>query len=97
MGPDDAQDLTQEFFARLLAKRYLDSADAAKGKFRTLLLTAVSRFLANEREKEHTQKRGGNSIHFSLETEAAEEGYYVEPADPNKTFTSPTCTWPTKR
>jgi RNA polymerase sigma-70 factor (ECF subfamily) len=78
-GPDDAQDLTQEFFARLLAKHYLDAADAAKGKFRTLLLTAVTRFLINERERAQAQKRGGRSSHFSLD--AAEAGYRPQVSD----------------
>jgi RNA polymerase sigma-70 factor (ECF subfamily) len=81
-GPDDAQDLTQEFFARLLEKHYLDAADASKGKFRTLLLTAVSRFLANERERALAQKRGGGAAHVSLEAEDAKDGCHVEPADP---------------
>src|SRR5512146_3302044 len=47
-SPPDAQDLTQEFFARLLAKDYVAHADREKGRFRTFLLTAMSRFLANE-------------------------------------------------
>jgi RNA polymerase sigma-70 factor (ECF subfamily) len=81
-GPDDAQDLTQEFFARLLEKNYLGAADASKGKFRTLLLTAVSRFLVNERERTLAQKRGGGAVHFSLEADDAEDGYRVQPADP---------------
>lgn len=81
-GPDDAQDLTQEFFARLLEKNYLQAADAARGKFRTLLLTAVTRFLINERERERAQKRGGGAVHFTLEPDHAEQGYRVEPADP---------------
>jgi RNA polymerase sigma-70 factor (ECF subfamily) len=81
-GLEDAQDLTQEFFARLLAKHYLDAADAAKGKFRTLLLTAVSRFLVNERERQHAQKRGGGAEHVPLDTALAEAGYRIEPTDP---------------
>jgi len=80
--PEDAQDLTQEFFSRLLEKNYLDAADASKGRFRTLLLTAVSRFLINERERALAQKRGGGAVHFSLQADTAEEGYHVEPADP---------------
>ena len=80
--PADAQDLTQEFFARLIEKDYLQAADAAKGKFRTLLLTAVTRFLINERERALAQKRGGGAVHFSLEAANSEEGYRVEPADP---------------
>jgi len=81
-GAYDAQDLTQEFFARLLQKRYLDAADPAKGKFRTLLLTAVSRFLINEQERARAGKRGGGAAHFSLDAEEAEDGYREEPSDP---------------
>ena len=47
-SPTDAQDLTQEFFARLLAKEYLQAADREKGRFRTFLRVALRRFLANE-------------------------------------------------
>ncbi|SRR6266568_4658194 len=65
--PDDAQDLTQEFFARLLEKNFVQSADASKGKFRTFLLTAVTRFLINDRERAQAQKRGGGRALFSLD------------------------------
>jgi RNA polymerase sigma-70 factor (ECF subfamily) len=81
-GPYDAQDLTQEFFSRLLVKGYLEAADASKGRFRTLLLTAVTRFLVNERERALAQKRGGGAVHFSIEAEAEEGGAFTNPADP---------------
>jgi len=81
-APADAQDLAQEFSARLLKKNYLQAADAVKGKFRTLLLTAVTCFLINERERAMAQKRGGGAVHFPLEADHAEEGYRVGPADP---------------
>src|SRR5215472_7843414 len=58
-SPHDAEDLTQEFFARLLEKNYLAAAREEKGKFRTFLLTALKRFLANEWDRQHAQKRGG--------------------------------------
>src|SRR5262245_27384523 len=58
-APHDAQDLTQEFFARLLEKEYLKSAVQEKGRFRTFLLVALKRFLANEWDRQHAQKRGG--------------------------------------
>jgi RNA polymerase sigma-70 factor (ECF subfamily) len=80
-SPHDAQDLTQEFFSRLLQKNYLDAADASKGRFRTLLLTAVTRFLINERERAQAQKRGGGALHFSIEAELEENRFQVEPAD----------------
>lgn len=77
----DAQDLTQEFFARLIEKNYLKAADAAKGRFRTLLLTAVTRFLVNDWERAKAEKRGGNCIHLSLEDCLAQEGAWPEPAE----------------
>src|SRR5208337_5499797 len=51
--PHDAQDLTQEFFARLLKKEYLKAADQDKGRFRTFLLVALKRFLADEWDRQH--------------------------------------------
>lgn len=78
---EDAQDLSQEFFARLIAKDYLRAADATKGKFRTLLLTAVTRFLINDWERSQTQKRGGKTVHLSIEECLAEEACWSEPAD----------------
>jgi RNA polymerase sigma factor (sigma-70 family) len=71
-APQDAQDLTQEFFARLLEKRWLDTADPAKGKLRSFLLTAVKRFLANERDRAHAAKRGGLEHITSMDTEEGE-------------------------
>ncbi|HQX52135.1 MAG TPA: sigma-70 family RNA polymerase sigma factor [Planctomycetaceae bacterium] len=58
-GEHDAQDLTQAFFAQLLEKNWLASADQQRGRFRTFLLTAVKRFLANEWDRDQTLKRGG--------------------------------------
>src|SRR5262245_37919857 len=58
-GPHDAQDLTQEFFARLLAKDFLRGVDRSKGKFRSFLLAALEHFLANEWRRARAQKRGG--------------------------------------
>src|SRR3954466_11736357 len=80
-GPDDAKDLTQEFFARLLEKNYVESADASKGRFRTFLLTAVTRFLINQRDRMRTKKRGGGQIHFSLDDLNSENSLLNEPAD----------------
>jgi RNA polymerase sigma-70 factor (ECF subfamily) len=59
----DAQDLTQEFFAKVLKGRLLQSADRNKGRFRSLLLTALQRFLHDEGDKRHAHKRGGD-LHF---------------------------------
>jgi RNA polymerase sigma factor (sigma-70 family) len=57
---EDAQDLTQGYFSRLLERGYLDHADAARGKFRSFLLTSLKNYVANEWHREHAQKRGGH-------------------------------------
>jgi len=79
-SPADAQDLTQEFFARLLAKEWLSSADREKGRFRTFLMVALKRYLANEWDRAHREKRGGHAPHCPLDTELAEARFESEPA-----------------
>jgi RNA polymerase sigma factor (sigma-70 family) len=74
----EAEDLTQEFFLRLLAKDYLADVDRQKGKFRAFLLAALQHFLANEWDRARTQKRGGGKKLFSLDAMAAETRYRVE-------------------
>jgi RNA polymerase sigma-70 factor (ECF subfamily) len=78
--PDDAQDLTQEFFARLLEKHYLQSADPERGRFRSFLLTAFKRFLSKEHDRERTKRRGGGRNLLPLDFEARERQYSQEPA-----------------
>jgi DNA-directed RNA polymerase specialized sigma24 family protein len=78
---EDAQDLTQEFFARLLEKRWLDCAEAAKGKFRTFLLTAMERFLVNEWDKRRALKRGGGQVLVPIQLDSAETRFGVDPMD----------------
>jgi RNA polymerase sigma-70 factor (ECF subfamily) len=73
--PADAQDLTQEFFVRLLAKRWLSMADPRRGRFRSFLLAALNHFLANEWDRAHYQKRGGSHPHLSFDVVAAEKLY----------------------
>jgi RNA polymerase sigma-70 factor (ECF subfamily) len=75
----DAQDLTQEFFCRLLEKRWLDSADPAKGKLRTFLMVALKRFMANEWERASTQRRGGGKAHLPIDTAFAESRWAADP------------------
>lgn len=77
--PNRSEDLTQEFFARLLEKGYLKTVDANKGRFRTFLLTAVSRFLANEWDRTQTLKRGAGCTIVSLHETDAEGRYVNEP------------------
>ena len=79
-GPHDAQDLTQEYFARLLAKDYLASVDQSKGKFRSFLLSSLKHFIANERARTKTKKRGGNYEFITFDPASAESRYGLEPA-----------------
>jgi RNA polymerase sigma-70 factor (ECF subfamily) len=79
-NPDDAQDLTQEFFSRLLEKHYLRSVDRQKGKFRSFLLAAMEHFLAKHWRDSHRLKRGGGHTIVSLDDESAEDRYQREPA-----------------
>jgi RNA polymerase sigma factor (sigma-70 family) len=80
-SPADAEDLTQEFFARFLEHDWVATADREKGRFRTFLLCALNRFLANEWDKARAQKRGGGAQTLPLEFNTAETRYSREPAD----------------
>ena len=80
-GPPDAQDLTQEFFAQLLEHNWVARADRHKGRFRSFLLMAMKRFLANEWDKARTLKRGGDVWLVPLQLDTAETRYAHEPAD----------------
>jgi RNA polymerase sigma factor (sigma-70 family) len=88
-SPQDAQDLTQGFFARLLKNNSFAGADPEKGKFRTYLLGALNHFLADEWDKARAEKRGGGHAVFSLDDETAERRYLQEPSldlTPEKIF-----------
>ena len=85
----DAQDLTQEFFARLLERKDLRLADRKRGRFRTFLLTSLKHFLINEWNKANRAKRGGGRQSISLDAEQTETRFRAEPADersPDKAF-----------
>jgi RNA polymerase sigma-70 factor (ECF subfamily) len=75
--PHDAEDLTQEFFLRLLEKKYLTVVDRNKGKFRSFLLKSFNHFLHKEWRDAHTHKRGGRLQFLSLD-DAAEQRYLLE-------------------
>lgn len=78
--PEEAQDLTQEFFLRLIEKQSLRLADSTRGKFRSFLLTSLKHFLINEWEKARTAKRGGAQSFQPVAWEEAESRYLAEPS-----------------
>lgn len=80
-SPEDAQDLTQAFFTRLLERQWLGRADREKGKFRSFLLSALNHFLADEWDRARAQKRGGGNAPLPLQFDSAETRYGFEPAD----------------
>lgn len=80
-GREDAEDLVQGFFARLLERDALGGLDAGRGKFRAYLLATLKNFLANEWDRSRAQKRGGGVEHLSLDWQAADERYHLEPPD----------------
>lgn len=77
----EAQDLTQGFFATVIEKGYLEQADRERGHFRSFLIAAFGHFVSHERERARAQKRGGGKLHFSIDFEAGEGRYRLEPAD----------------
>jgi DNA-directed RNA polymerase specialized sigma24 family protein len=76
---DQAQDLTQGFFIRMLEGRYLDRADPEKGRFRSFLLSSLKFFVADEEDRDRAHKRGGGAL-VPLEFSSGEERYRREPA-----------------
>jgi RNA polymerase sigma factor (sigma-70 family) len=79
---EDAKDLTQGFFVRLLEKNYLRQFEKERGRFRTFLLAAFRHYTANEHDRAQAQKRGGSYETLSLDFEGAEARYRQEPIDP---------------
>jgi RNA polymerase sigma factor (sigma-70 family) len=80
-SPHDAQDLTQEFFLRLLKKDWLNAVDQGKGRFRSFLLAALKHFLSNERDRARAQKRGGGQPPLPLDFAGAETHLCFQPAE----------------
>jgi RNA polymerase sigma factor (sigma-70 family) len=86
---EEAEDLTQEFFARLLASNTVARADPERGRFRSFLLASLKHFLANEWEKARARKRGGDAQVIPLEFDTAETrcAQPVAPGDtPDRAF-----------
>jgi len=80
-APEDSQDLTQEFFTRILEKRWLRSVAPAKGRFRSFLLATCTHFLSNQRDRARARKRGSGCAIVPLDFAAAEARYGREPGD----------------
>lgn len=78
---EEARDLTQGYFLRLLEKRFLDDVRPGTGPFRAFLLVSLKHFLSSERERERALKRGGGELPVSLDAEDAERRYRLEPVD----------------
>src|SRR5215218_2699578 len=75
---DEAMDLTQGFFARLLERKSLSLADPQRGRFRTFLLSSLTNFIITEWEKARACKRGGGQRLISLDEQSAEDRYLAE-------------------
>jgi len=87
-SPADAQDLTQEFFCRLLEKRWFDSANREKGRLRTFLVVALKHFMNKEWRRASAHRRGGGQIHAPVDTTFAESRYAADNHSlaPDETF-----------
>jgi RNA polymerase sigma-70 factor (ECF subfamily) len=81
LAPEDAEDLTQAYFARFLEKRVVQELSPAAGRFRSFLLVSLRNFLANERDRERALKRGGGRPPLSLEASDPGRRYRLEPVD----------------
>ena len=77
-SPPDAQDLTQEFFCRLLKNRWLEAANPNKGKLRTFLIVALKHFMAKEWRRASAQRSGGGRTTVPFDTAFAERRYAVD-------------------
>jgi RNA polymerase sigma factor (sigma-70 family) len=80
-SPENACDLTQAFFARLIEKNWIADVDRDRGRFRTFLLTAFKRHMADANDRAHAQKRGGKIQFLPLDATDEERGLFSEPAD----------------
>jgi RNA polymerase sigma factor (sigma-70 family) len=86
---EDAEDLTQSFFTRLLEVNPFSGLSPERGRFRSFLLVALKHFLANEWDRSKTKKRGGDVSHVAIDCQDAESRYLTDPADglsPDKLF-----------
>lgn len=80
-NPNEAQDLTQEFFANVLINATFQKADQTRGRFRSFLLTSMQNFLANQHRAKIALKRGGGVQHLPLDFHKGEDRYQQEPIE----------------
>ena len=84
-GEDESRELTQDFFAKLLAGAGIDGADPAKGRFRSYLLGSLKHFLAKHRRDANREKRGGGAVVESIDSDGSETSPGLQVADPGAT------------
>lgn len=80
-SPEEAQDVTQAYFAALMEDNVLAGLDAAKGRFRAFLLASIKNFISKERERARAQKRQGDLERYRVPLQDAENRYAHEPVD----------------
>jgi len=88
-SPDDALDLAQGFFEKVIAGDYFAQADRSRGKFRSFLLASLKHFIFNQHAKSHAVRRGGRVQFIPLDQSTAESQFRIEPVDrnsPDKAF-----------
>jgi len=78
-SPEQAQDLTQQFFLRILDGAFFEKANPEKGRFRSFLLGSVQNFLADASDRENSLKRGGGTVTIAFEFATGEANYALEP------------------
>lgn len=81
LSADDAADLTQDFFGRLLRRDFLQTADPQRGRFRSFLLTIFKRYMGHQQQRDQAVKRGGGKRIFSLDPADGEQRYRFEPVE----------------
>jgi RNA polymerase sigma-70 factor (ECF subfamily) len=88
-SPDDALDLTQGFFEKLIEGRKFTQADKERGRFRSFLLVSFKNYISNQRAKANAVRRGGRVTFVPIDQSNAESSFRIEPVDrssPDRAF-----------